>query len=481
MKKYFLFVFAFVFLFSSMTMALSLPKLGGLISKDKKDLSSQAATKEISRETEQEYAVRMIDTIKGFMDQGYYSEASYLLSDLSKATTQGEVTDLQNKLNSVYSPEKENSLYNTDTMIPVKDFTGKYGYIDSTGNFIIPSKFDKADYFHEGLALVEIDKKQAFINRKGEIAIQITIPEKTAVEIRGGFNSGLAMGYRNVYSGDYSKKGYFYIDHTGKEVLFFPENNTTDKSYVCWPFSEGFARVEKIPDIMGYINTKGEWLVEPTFKKALDFMNGMAMVMYPNTNKFGYIDTTGKPVIRPFADKWANNFLDGVAWVGTQDGFRGQIDKSGNRIFDTKDMAINKVPSYLSEYRDRTDGVTAFVLDRSNGSSDPDRDAIIYLDKNNKRVIVRIQDWVNGNIDKAVIASNEVGNHQKALSFSNGRAFIKTRYEGWAMIDMKGNIIVQPQTDWMPVTMFSNGLAKIQYRSKNIGYISRDGKIVFKE
>ncbi|HBE80974.1 MAG TPA: hypothetical protein DDW65_24780 [Firmicutes bacterium] len=483
MKKYFLLVVAIAFLFSSIGLAkIGLGGLGGLVKDTKKESSdSKETSKALSQESDAEYTTRMIDTIKGFMDQGYYSEASYLLSDLSKITTTGEVADLQSKLNSVYSPEKENSDYNTDVMVPAKDFTGKYGYIDSTGNFVIPSKFDKADSFHEGLALVQIDKKQAFINRKGEIAIQITSPDKTEVEMRSGFNSGLAMGYRDVYSGDYSKKGYFYIDHTGKEVLFFPENNVSDKSYVCQPFSEGFAVVEKVPDIKGYINTKGEWLVEPTFSMAFNFLNGMALIMYPHNEKFGYIDTTGKPVIKPFVDDSANSFQDGVAWISTKDGFYGQIDKSGNRILDTNGMVIDKLPCKLLRSGNRTDGLTGFVLDRSGYVKEKDHDAIIFLDKNNKRVIFRIQNVESNVFDESVLGKNDLDRMQLFRVFSNGRTFLKTRYKGWLMIDMKGNIIVQPQTEWAPVATFTNGLAQIMFKNKGIGYINRDGKIVFKE
>jgi hypothetical protein len=490
MKKYFLLVSAFVFLFSSTGMALKPSSLGDLASKSKKkqSSSSQKDPKEISLETAAEYSARMIDTIKSFMDREYYTEASFLLSDLSNTTsddaTKAEVSELQNKLNELYDPEKENSFYNSDVIVPVKDFTGKYGYIDHTGNFVIPAKYDKADHFHEGMALVEIGNKQVFINRKGEIAIELTAPEKMKIEIRGGFHNGLARCFRNVYSGDYSKKGYIFIDKTGQEVFLMQQSNFTEHGeYECRDFSEGFAAVrdDKKNRLFGFINTKGEWLVEPTFDYAGDFRNGMALVKYPNTTKYGYIDTTGNPVIRPFADNGGLNFQDGAAWVSTKDGFYGQIDKSGNRIFDTKGIGIENVPSYFSSHGDRTDGLTYLLLARAIGGDEPDRDAVIFLDKNNKRVIVRIENRDTDKTDKGMIGAKEIGNYQKAVSFANGRAFIRTRYDGWAMIDMKGNMIIQPQIDWMPVQPFFNGLAKIQFRDKNFGYINREGKIVFKE
>lgn len=48
---------------------------------------------------------------------------------------------------------------------------GKYGYIDKSGKFVIPAKFDLAYPFTEGLGRVVIGKKQGFVDKSGTLVI----------------------------------------------------------------------------------------------------------------------------------------------------------------------------------------------------------------------------------------------------------------------------------------------------------------------
>jgi len=147
----------------------------------------------ISVETPEQYVDRMIETIRYYLDVGYYTEALYLLTDLKATNEKGlareTIAALENELDKLYSPEKENSVYNSDVLRCVKDFTGKYGYIDQNGVFVIPARFDRAYEFSEGLALVFEGNERFFINREGEKVIYFKPEEK--MEIRAGFNSGL--------------------------------------------------------------------------------------------------------------------------------------------------------------------------------------------------------------------------------------------------------------------------------------------------
>ncbi|EMJ63935.1 WG repeat-containing protein [Leptospira sp. P2653] len=67
----------------------------------------------------------------------------------------------------------------------------KYGYIDKTGKFIIPSQFDNAHSFSEGLAAVQIGKKWGFIDKTGNFVIQ------PRFDIASHFSGGLALAVRN--------------------------------------------------------------------------------------------------------------------------------------------------------------------------------------------------------------------------------------------------------------------------------------------
>ena len=52
-----------------------------------------------------------------------------------------------------------------------KRVEGKYGYVDAAGEFVIPPRFDGADTFSEGLALVLDSGRFGYIDTRGALAI----------------------------------------------------------------------------------------------------------------------------------------------------------------------------------------------------------------------------------------------------------------------------------------------------------------------
>src|SRR6266496_4911944 len=69
--------------------------------------------------------------------------------------------------------------------LPVKR-SGAWGYIDHAGKTTIPPTFDRADFFYEGLAAVEVNGKWGFIDVTGQVVIP---PRFTTVT---NFSDGLA-------------------------------------------------------------------------------------------------------------------------------------------------------------------------------------------------------------------------------------------------------------------------------------------------
>lgn len=51
---------------------------------------------------------------------------------------------------------------------------GKYGYIDSTGKFVIEPRFNWAGEFSEGLARVGIGGKGGVIDRTGKVVVWLS-------------------------------------------------------------------------------------------------------------------------------------------------------------------------------------------------------------------------------------------------------------------------------------------------------------------
>ncbi|MFZ1857966.1 MAG: WG repeat-containing protein, partial [Chitinophagaceae bacterium] len=62
----------------------------------------------------------------------------------------------------------------TRNMVAVIKTDGKYGFINYNGKIIIPTTFDYARDFQEGLAPIEINGKTGYINLKGQLTIPTT-------------------------------------------------------------------------------------------------------------------------------------------------------------------------------------------------------------------------------------------------------------------------------------------------------------------
>jgi WG containing repeat len=170
-----------------------------------------------------------------------------------------------------------------DSVLEPANSKGRWGYVNSTGQFVIKPKFFAAERFKEGLALVVTRKPwQPFGSEYGDFRLaQIT-----------------------------------YIDSFGHEI-HRPLSVRRAAS-----FSDGLAAV--VPDSVlrvkggcakgGYLNIKGEWAIQPQFDDLQDFSEGLAAVNLGGKcfsgGKWGYINKHGQiaiPMKFVFAAKFENN------------------------------------------------------------------------------------------------------------------------------------------------------------------------------
>lgn len=61
---------------------------------------------------------------------------------------------------------------------------GKFGFVDTSGNILIPCQYDIAEGFYEGLAKVELNNKTSFIDPKGKLLFDFTYKRLTLSEDR---------------------------------------------------------------------------------------------------------------------------------------------------------------------------------------------------------------------------------------------------------------------------------------------------------
>lgn len=193
-----------------------------------------------------------------------------------------------------------------------------WGYIDTLGQWIITPRFDEAKDFSEGLAGVNIGGLWGYIDHSGYIAIQ---PQYSDIY---EFSEGLA----GVFD---SERIFQYIDKNGAVVI--KNNSMSDGS----GFSNGLARVWSNWKL-GFINKKGEYVIQPQYGNAQDFSEGMAAVKVGSffDGKWGYIDENSNFVIKAQYEH-AGNFVNGYACVTLNDKYF-LIDKKGNKVSDTYDM-----------------------------------------------------------------------------------------------------------------------------------------------
>ena len=199
---------------------------------------------------------------------------------------------------------------------------GKFGYIDTTGNLVIPAQFDTAGPFIEGLAAVKLGNQFGYIDKTGKYAINPQFDQA------GNFHDGLAA----VHTDD----GWGFIDKTGTYVIkpHFQSVNTDG-------FSDGLVGI--CEGKCGYINRSGIFTIKQQFDTVGTFADGLAAVRIGS--KWGYVDTAGKIVINPQFDQ-ATMFSGGLAVVSVS-GHVGTIDKRGKFVINPGQFNIQLGPGDL--------------------------------------------------------------------------------------------------------------------------------------
>jgi len=221
---------------------------------------------------------------------------------------------------------------------------GKHGYIDKSGNIVIPFIYDWTFDFKDGVAKVEKEGKKGIVDKNGKEIIACIYDD--VIDFYKGIaivskdnkygmidKSGNTIFPFQPYSIDKLSEGiawvnmgnsYEAIDMSGKVVV-----SPTGYADVR-PFSEGLAFVE-INNEGAFINTLGETVIKlpqnngETIMRYSSFMNGIAIGI--EKEKLVTIDKEGaKKVIGQYDDF---EFYKGGSIIVRKGEKRGLIDKEG--------------------------------------------------------------------------------------------------------------------------------------------------------
>jgi hypothetical protein len=289
---------------------------------------------------------------------------------------------------------------------------GTWGFIDRTGQTVIPPQFTDADAFSEGLAAVKVENAWGYIDATGRIVI------KPQFDMAYPFSQRRAPVRIGRHTG--------YIDPTGAAAT--PMTFST-----MLPFREGRAAISSGPagppgsasPTEGYIDLDGKVVIAPQYDRASYFSEGLAAVA--RDGKAGFIDQSGAIVI-PLQFERAHPFVSGRAGVKIN-GKWGYIDRTGRVVI---------APRFHFVWPFYAEGMARF---------DAWGYRCGYIDENGK-VIVGPK-------------------FEEAEAFVGGIAAVKKKRGKWGFVDRSGKFVIPPQYD-NANSFTADGLALVEQGRKAV-------------
>jgi hypothetical protein len=261
--------------------------------------------------------------------------------------------------------------------------------------------------------------------------------------------------------------------------------------------------VEK-DSLLGYIDNNGNILIEPKYKEAMIFYEGLAYVS--NGKKFGFINIKGDTVIPFIYDDVFLGFSNGLSDVTINDSC-GYIDKSGKVVipfiyetcypflsdiasvetFSGETLIINKKGETCAYDIERYKSKRLWALNTYPGSFTTETGQG-RINMKGDTIVPPAYD-VTGNLSDHMYivkskgkwgAYNDKGKlivepkFDEIRHYNEGLANFKLNKK-WGFVDKKGRIIIDPIFDY--ASQFDNGLAYIELNGKS-GFIDKKGKYV---
>jgi hypothetical protein len=359
----------------------------------------------------------------------------------------------------------------------------KWGFVDRTGNEVVPLKYDNAMPFIDGLAAVCINGKWGYTDKTGNEVIPVKYDN-----VPPTFIDGLAAVYTD------NKWGY--IDRTGKDVV-------PPKYDAMMPFYEDLAAV-CINKKWGYIDKSGNDVIALQYDIPFlsRFDNGWYVNLLTQT-KAGYYYTFVKPEARSMftigfretgifeAFEGAAHYLrlasfsNGTAAV-CRDGKWGFIDREGNETVPLKYDRIEPFSEGLAVvsaggkwgYVDST-GTEIIPLRFSGALSFSEGLAGVCITTSNAGEEVKLWGFIDKDKNQVVPFK-----YARVCDFSDGMAAVGLNNR-WGYIDREGNEIVPLIYRRPPEVVigynfygkYSNGLAPV-LKGFSFGFVDKTGKLI---
>jgi hypothetical protein len=302
-------------------------------------------------------------------------------------------------------------------------------FIDLKGKLVFDHVDCALNDFSDGLALVLIESRHVYINKKGEIAI-----DKHFI-LSGNFSEGLANFVSNEFDYEIDMYGNVNQEYKFRKEGYINKNgNIAIKPGFVYTneFKEGLASVYFNGKGWGFINKKGEVVVEPENFK-FDF------------SKTSYSE--GLAIVR-ISRKWDNKPKDGYIFYRD---YIGYMDKTGNVV----------IKGDFTGARNFSEGLA--VIEQKGGVFSP-------LSGGSEKYSLGKFGYINKS-GKVVIKAK----YTYAKSFSEDFAAVCKKNSKWGYINKKGKMAIKPKFD--EAFPFFCGIARVKIDCK-YGFIDKTGRFL---
>lgn len=341
----------------------------------------------------------------------FYNEAWKLLYALTVKYYNNE--ELQNFMKAYpefpfkASINKEIEL-NNKLLIPLND-SDFVGYIDTTGEFVIPAYYEAATTFKEGVAVVNRNDSAWFINKENVNVFGLYYTEAYP------FYNGIAP---------VNKAGqWFLINRQGQEIAG-PFDDLSEQSEQVY--------VIKINNQYGAIDIYGNYIIKPQFDKMGDFKNGKAY--YVSNGYYGFVNKDGTTFKARF--QWISDFDENNIAIVKLNNLYGLVNATDSLFLNARYDLILKA-------------------DNSN----------FILVRNNKYGFYSSKNCFVTDID------NDFKKEASPSYYTNGKLFKLIKYKKQAVMDANGRISIE-FGQFNEVYFAQNNLIRVKQNNK-FGFADR--------
>ena len=311
-----------------------------------------------------------------------------------------------------------------------------WGYMDKNGNLEIAAKYDAVYRFSCGWAMVKEDGEYMFIDKNVKNKHSVDIEEKMDYYFYYNhcrFKDGIYYGmwdkdFAVVIPADYEHLGR----PTADKLVYFSEDKNDD---------EGF----------GYLDLKGNVVIEPQWYQAYNFIDGMAVVMVKKgkdsdvSYKYGIINKKGEYIVEP-----QKNYLMSMGEN------RFAMRKSNGKF-----VLCDK---NLEELSGSYDGMHPFSCGLS--LVEKEEKGFGFIDKNGQEIVSCKYMYAEEYADDLTFVAKDADSKVEVL-------------------DKKGESILKLKEGDAPYYTFHNGLALIynydaDSKEDSYRYIDKNGEVIYK-